>query len=146
MDPSGHWPLMAHHHPWWILYWRQINMESTTSNSASERGENERRQQQNLTLPWDIMNPLARHCVSHPSLVFLLLVSMLDGCKVMYWNPFQQSKPYVTPYLFCMITRNQGIFLRSAAATASLLLVVLYSVSPNITQHFGGLYLLNYFM
>ena len=115
MDPSGHWPLMAHHHPWWILYWRQINMESTTSNSASERGENERRQQQNLTLPWDIMNPLARHCVSHPSLVFLLLVSMLDGCKVMYWNPFQQSKPYVTPYLFCMITRNQGIFLRSAA-------------------------------
>ena len=127
MDPSGHWPLMAHHHPWWILYWWQINMESTTSNSASKRGENEQRQQQNLTLPWDIMNPLARHCVSHPSLVFLLLVSMLDGCKVMYWNPFQQSKPYVTPYLFCMITRNQGIFLRSAAMLLLLLTWWCYS-------------------
>ena len=135
MDPSGHWPLMAHHHPWWILYWRQINMESTTSNSASERGENERRQQQNLTLPWDIMNPLARHCVSHPSLVFLLLVSMLDGCKVMYWNPFQQQT-ICNPLSFLYDYTQPGYFLEICCyAAAAAYVMLLFSVSPKITQY-----------
>ena len=126
---------------WWLIIIRDGFFIGDKSIWIAARGEWTATAKFNPPMGYN--EPIGQTLCQSPFCSFLLVCSM--GVKLCTEIPFS-SKPYVTPYLFCMITRNQGIFLRSAAATASLLLVVLYSVSPNITQPFGGLYLLNYFM